>query len=119
MECRVCPKCNRNVYSADTDATVWECPYTDCEMDNEYPISQQEHALRTLENEVRIKEAMIRVLKSRNKQEAGLQYRQVILKSNDIDWRALNEAIMERWSKQGLIDIKTIAWKGLEGKQRK
>lgn len=29
MECRVCPKCGRRVYSANPNS--WKCPYFDCE----------------------------------------------------------------------------------------
>ena len=66
---------------------------------------------------MKTEEAIIRVLKSRNKQEAGERYRQVMLSINrgEVDWRALNEAIMERWSYSGLEKIKNIAWMGLEG----
>ena len=31
MECRVCPKCGRRVYSCKKDKT-WECPYPGCDM---------------------------------------------------------------------------------------
>lgn len=33
----------------------------------------------------------------------------------EVDWRKVNEAIIERWSMAGLKWIKTRAWKLLEG----
>lgn len=34
-----------------------------------------------------------------------------LLQQPGIDWRAINAAIIERWSKAGLIYIKERAWK--------
>lgn len=36
--------------------------------------------------------------------------------SEDVDWKRVNAAILERWSMAGLVYIKERAWKLYEGK---
>jgi len=36
-------------------------------------------------------------------------------KTETVDWKKVNLAIINRWSKSGLIRIKEMAWKRLEG----
>ena len=59
--------------------------------------------------------AIISILKSKNKKEAGERFRHIMIHYRDkVNWRAINEAIMDRWSYSGLIDIKNNAWKDSE-----
>jgi hypothetical protein len=41
-------------------------------------------------------------------------YGLALLSSDPTDWRAVNEAIIERWSASGLERVKTLAWKYAE-----
>ena len=39
------------------------------------------------------------------------------IQRGDVDWRAVNEAIIERWSKSGLDRVKRVAWNAIGEKQ--
>ena len=43
-------------------------------------------------------------------------YGLIIRSGEKVDWPKINTAIMNRWSKSGLLWIKEAAWKKLEGK---
>ena len=42
----------------------------------------------------------------------AVTYRLAMLSSEKPDWRKVNEAIINRWSKSGLERVKKMAWKG-------
>lgn len=46
-------------------------------------------------------------------------YALAILSSEKTDWKAVNAAIMKRWSVSSLNYIKTLAWKMIERKPKK
>jgi len=48
----------------------------------------------------------------------ALTYAFAIESDEEINFKRINEAIMKRWSKAGLIWIKTLAWKYIEGKEQ-
>lgn len=50
------------------------------------------------------------------RRDIALTYGLALVSGEKIDWGKVNQAIMERWSQNALIWIKTQAWKITEGK---
>ncbi len=50
------------------------------------------------------------------RRDIALTYGLALVSGEKIDWSKVNQAIMERWSINALIWIKTQAWKITEGK---
>lgn len=46
--------------------------------------------------------------------EIAQTYAMALVSNWKTDWARVNKAIMDRWSKAGLIRIKTLAWKIVE-----
>ena len=47
-----------------------------------------------------------------DKKDIALTYHLALLSSDETDWPKVNKAIIKRWSKSALIDIKALAWDG-------
>jgi len=45
----------------------------------------------------------------------ALTYAMAINSSEQKNWKAINDAIIKRWSRSGLDRIKKMAWKRIEG----
>ncbi|HDZ26274.1 hypothetical protein LCGC14_0911000 [marine sediment metagenome] len=52
------------------------------------------------------------VMKEAKQKHIACTYRLALQSTDKTDWRKVNQAIMERWSKAGLKRIKEWAWKG-------
>ncbi len=46
------------------------------------------------------------------KKNIAMTYRMALDSSEDTDWSKVNKAIIERWSRRALEDIKKLAWSG-------
>ena len=46
------------------------------------------------------------------KNDIAQTYRLTIESGEDVNWEKVNEAIITRWSRAGLKDIKKLAWSG-------
>lgn len=44
----------------------------------------------------------------------ALTYAMALASSNPTDWAKVNAAIIQRWSRSGLVRLKTMAWKHFE-----
>jgi hypothetical protein len=51
-------------------------------------------------------------MKELHQKDIAQTYRLAMESGEDINWYAVNLAIMRRWSKSGLIKIKEMAWSG-------
>lgn len=58
------------------------------------------------------KDLLWAVVDENNKRnDIATKYALALAQADPVEWAAVNRAIMERWSKAGLIYIKELAWK--------
>ena len=51
---------------------------------------------------------------SNRQKTVAIEYARAVMSGAAVDWRAVNDAIMKRWSNAGLKRVKSFAWARIE-----